>query len=240
MRPIIGILCGVNQSDSSALDAIPHAYGRSVVAAGGAPLLIPCADKPDAALPILELVHGLIVTGGPDVDPAEYEQQPRKELGAISPERDALDHVCCEFILERPELPVLGICRGIQSLNVFAGGSLIQDLPSQIDNALKHSQSAPGWHGTHEVEIEADSVLAETVGCEPLSVNSFHHQAVADVAPGFRIVARTADGVVEAFEREGARYCIGCQFHPELMAARNERVAGLFQRLVDEARELAT
>ena len=128
---------------------------------------------------------------------------------------------------------MLAICRGIQALNVFAGGTLIQDIPSQVPGALKHSQQAPGWYGTHVVDITERSVLAGTLGTEAYSVNSYHHQAVQDVAPGFRVGARSADGVIEAIEREGSAYCVGVQFHPELMAGRDEKVARLFARLLE-------
>jgi len=238
MRPIIGVLCGYDGGDGSAFsarDSIPHSYVACVLQAGGSPLLIPCTEDAEPTRVALELVSGLIITGGPDVDPAFYGEEPRAELGAIAPERDALDRHTVDFILQHPDLPVLGICRGIQSINAFAGGTLIQDIRSQVPGAIKHSQNAPGWYGTHDVRIEPGSRLAETLGEVPLRANSFHHQAVAEVAEGFRAVAHTSDGVIEAIERTSARYCIAVQFHPEIMAPRSERIAKLFARLVAEA-----
>lgn len=239
MPPLIGLLCNLTDPEGGAhspRDTAVHAYVEAVLAAGGAPLLLPCVDAPEAIREALAVVRGLLITGGPDVDPAHFGQQPRRELGGVSPERDALDRAVVQYALERPELPVLGICRGIQALNVFAGGSLTQDIPAQVPGAIKHSQEAPGWHGTHVITIAGDSQLAATVGPEPLAVNSYHHQAVAVLASGFRAVAHSADGVVEAIEREGARFCLGVQFHPEIMSEREERAARLFRRLVAEAR----
>ncbi len=241
VRPRIGILCNLGEHDGGAhspRDLSVHAYARAIVAAGGAPLLLPCLSADEATHGVLAVVQGLIVSGGADVAPAHYGQDPRPQLGSISPERDALDRCVVAYLLEHPALPVLGICRGIQALNVFAGGSLFQDVPSQVAG-IKHSQQAPGWYATHELVLEADSVLAATVGPAPLWTNSYHHQAVCEVAPGFRAVAHSADGVIEAIEREQAGFCLGVQFHPELMAGSDERMGRLFARLVAEARHVA-
>ena len=234
MRPLIGILCGFD-GDGTPRDSIPHNYGAAIEAAGGAPVLLPCSAEAEATEAALAVVQGLIITGGVDVDPARFGESPRRQLGAISPERDLLDERVMALVLDRSELPVLGICRGIQAMNVFAGGTLIQDIPSQVEGAIKHAQQAPGWFGTHEITISEGSILADTVGAEPLVVNSFHHQAVREIAPGFRAVAHAQDGVVEAIERVGARYCLGVQFHPEHMVGKSERLARLFARLVEEA-----
>lgn len=238
MRPRIGILCNLSDSDGGAhspRDLAVHAYSRAVLAAGGAPLLIPCIDDAGAVHAVLEAARGVIISGGSDVDPHHYEQEPCPQLGAVSPERDALDSIVVEWALERPGFPVLGICRGIQALNVFAGGSLIQDIPGAVKNALKHNQQAPGWHGTHSINIADGSLLARVMGDDPVAVNSYHHQAVGETAPGFRSVARAADGVIEAIERDGARFCLGVQFHPELMAHCDRRMGRLFEGFVEAA-----
>lgn len=240
MRPRIGILCNLSDHDGGAhspRDLVVHAYSRAVVAAGGAPFLIPCLDDADTLGAVLEAARGLVISGGSDVDPRQYGQEPRRKLGAVSPQRDALDRIVLAWALERPDFPVLGICRGIQALNVFAGGSLIQDIPTAVTDALKHSQQAPGWHGTHGLDITRDTLPARLLGEGSVVVNSYHHQAVSEPAPGFRAVARAADGVIEAIERDGARFCLGVQFHPELMAARDPRMARLFEGFVEAAGE---
>ncbi len=236
MRPPIGILCSLTSGASdSPQNTCPHAYCRAVLAAGGAPVLIPYSEDPDATTTALSLVRAVLITGGVDVDPQAYGQEPQRALGEISPQRDEIDKVAVDFALRRPDLPVLGICRGVQALNAFAGGTLIQDIPSRVPEAVKHTQSAPNWHGTHSIAIEPGSVFASAVGEAPLMVNSFHHQAVDEPAEGFRIVARARDGVCEALEREGARFCVGVQFHPEHMVGRQDRLVALFSRFVDEA-----
>ncbi len=242
MRPLIAVCCSYSSPEGSAVsgsDTVPHAYGRCVTRSGGVPILIPCMDDPAVAEDVLGAVGGLIITGGVDLDPALYGQEPARELGRISPERDTQDRAVIEWVLQHPEVPVLGICRGIQALNVFAGGTLHQDIPSCTGSKLQHSQQAPGWYGTHEVQIEADCELARTLGATTIRTNSFHHQAVDFVASGFRVVARASDGIVEAIERQDARLCLGVQFHPELMAECGGPMMALFQRLVEEARATA-
>ncbi len=233
--PVIAALCNLNEGDGGAFSArqvLNQAYVDALLAAGATPLPVPCLDDNERIIALLERADGLLVTGGPDFDPRAYGEQPHAKLGSIAPARDHLDRVAIAYALDRPDLPVLAICRGIQSLNVVAGGSLIQDVPSQVAGALKHSQSAPGWYGTHDIEVAEGSRLREVLGAPRLSVNSFHHQAVREAAPGFEVSARTEDGVVEAIERGGGAFCVGVQFHPELMAARDPRIAALFKAFV--------
>lgn len=236
MRPLIGILCSTTTTTGSEQVSCPNAYVEAVVDAGGAPLLVPYAHPTEAIDRALEAVAGVLITGGPDVDPVHYGEEPRQALGEVNPHRDDLDRVAMRILNARHDMPVLGICRGIQSMNVFCGGTLIQDIPSQVDGSIKHSQSAPGWHGTHSIDIEPGTVLAETLGQDPLTVNSFHHQAVATPADGFAVSARSRDGVIEAIERSGCSFWVGVQFHPELMVKKQERLAKLFERLVEEAK----
>jgi len=212
--PIVAALCNPVEGDAGAFSArqvLNQAYVDALVGAGATPLLVPCLEDDDRIIALLERADGLLITGGADFDPRAYGQQPQSKLGAVSPARDHLDRVAVSYALERPEVPVLGICRGIQSLNVVAGGDLVQDIPSQVEGALKHSQSAPGWWGTHDIDIAKDSRLREIVGAVRL------------------VVARTDDGVTEAIERTEGGFCMGVQFHPELMASHDSRIAALFE-----------
>jgi putative glutamine amidotransferase len=141
-----------------------------------------------------------------------------------------------EFALERPDLPLLAICRGIQSVNVFAGGTLHQDIKAEVRGALQHSQSAPRWHGSHAIEIDKASRLGELLGAESCRVNSFHHQAVRDVAPGWRVTATAADGVVEAMEHSEGAFRVAVQFHPEWMADQDPLMSTIFAGFTAAAR----
>lgn len=238
MRPVIAVLGGLIQTDAgefSTRDGIPRAYATALLSAGGVPFMVPCLEDEEAVETLLGKADGLLITGGADVSPDEFGQEPRPQLGSVEPLRDRLDEIAVRYALAHLDLPVLGICRGIQSLAAFAGGTLIQDLPSQVPEAIQHTQKAPGWHGSHEITIESGSLLAQATGRTKAMVNSYHHQAVADLPEGFVVTARTSDGVVEAMERLESRFCLGVQFHPELMAARHPFLAALFQRFVQAA-----
>lgn len=231
--PRIAVLCNYTEGDGgifSARQLVNQPYLDCLEAAGATPLLVPdLADERIVAL--LGLCRGLLITGGADLDPRIFGHQPHARLGSVSPQRDHLDRVAIEHAL-RGGMPILGICRGIQALNVVAGGTLLQDVSSEVEGALKHSQSAPGWYPTHDITLAQDSHLRAILACERIGVNSFHHQAVDEPALGFRPVAWTDDGVIEAIEREGERFCVGLQCHPELMAARDQRIAALFRVFV--------
>ncbi|MCE5218574.1 gamma-glutamyl-gamma-aminobutyrate hydrolase family protein [bacterium] len=233
--PRIAILCGYSD-DPSPRDHLPHSYAEAVVAAGGAPFLVPCLGSREALLRVLNGAEGLLITGGVDVDPFCYGAEPARALGALSPERDRLDEVAIAYALARPELPVLGICRGIQSLNAFAGGTLVQDIPTEVEGAIKHAQSAPTSHATHSVEVVSGSRLEGILGKRSWRVNSFHHQAVRDVAAGFEVAATAPDGVIEAIERRDAAFCLGLQCHPEHLVGLDEGARKLFAQFVAAAR----
>jgi putative glutamine amidotransferase len=237
MPAIIAILAGQQQStvgDFALQDSAPRAYAEAILAAGGAPLLVPVLQDETIVAALLDRADGLLVTGGADLSPDLFGQQPLPALGSVTPLRDRVDQIALHLAAAR-ELPVLGVCRGIQSMAVFAGGTLIQDIPSQVPGAIQHGQKAPGWHGTHEIEIEPESLLAQLTGRPRAMVNSFHHQAVQDMPPGFVATARTADGVIEAIEKPALKFHLGLQFHPELMAARHDCIAGIFRGFVAAA-----
>ncbi|MGE0705022.1 MAG: gamma-glutamyl-gamma-aminobutyrate hydrolase family protein [Vicinamibacterales bacterium] len=170
----------------------------------------------------LEGLDGLLLTGGEDVHPSRYGETPHPTVTDPIAERDAFE---IDLIQEarRIGLPTLAICRGIQVLNVAAGGSLIQDIPSQVPSAIQHDFPGPQhepFHLAHDVWLERDSLLARLMresisNDDTLAVNSRHHQAVKQVAPGFRVVATAPDGVIEAIEDPNARFCLAVQWHPE-------------------------
>jgi len=238
-RPLIAVTCSFRDTAEgpwSGQHSVGHPYMLSLQGAGGTPLLVPGYDDDDEIRRVLELADGLLVTGGADFDPRAYGEQPDAKFGSVSPERDRLDRISIEWALERPDLPVMGICRGIQSINVVAGGTLIQDVPSQVEGALKHAQNGPMYYGTHDIEVSEGSRLREIVGAGRISVNSSHHQAVREPAPGWQVVARADDGVAEAIERTDGGWGLGCQFHPEAMVPRDPRMAAIFEAFVEACR----
>jgi len=210
--PIIGISGahtteGATQANSS--------YIRSVLRAGGVPVVLPINDNPEALKKMIAIIDALIMTGGEDVDPSKYFEEPLPFLERINPERDVFDIALVKLAVESG-IPVLGICRGHQVMNVAFGGTLYQDIPAQIKTGvLKHRQQAPFWYGTHLVQLEKNSVLAKILGKTTVITNSFHHQAVKEAAPGFVVTGRTNDGVVEAMEMKDNPKVFSVQFHPE-------------------------
>jgi len=233
MNPLIGILCS-HQWDGPQRFYVNTAYVQAVAAAGGVPILIPYQEEPKLET-ILDQIAGLLVPGGVDLDAKYFDQTPHPKSGIIDPWRDQLDLYMIHGALAR-QLPILAICRGCQVLNAACGGSLIQDIDSQIPQPLKHRQEAPSWYPTHDVAVTADSLLAEIYGTVSLRVNSFHHQAPDRIAPGFRAVARASDGVVEAIESTDGRFVVGVQWHPELMFGHDPGVSRLFERFTAAAR----
>lgn len=229
MAPRIGITCGIDYAAQRI--QVNADYVRAVQAAGGIPVLLPPVPGDPAA--ILAGVDGLLLTGGVDVDPVLFGEEPLRQNGEIQPDRDASEIPLCRLALETG-VPVLGICRGHQVLAVAAGGSLYQDLPAQVPECLKHSQQAPRWHPTHALRIERHSRLGAMFGPE-LRVNSFHHQAVKGVPPGFAETARAPDGVNEAIEHPSHPFAIGVQWHPEAMWDREYNYNALFRALVEAA-----
>ncbi|MCI5961314.1 MAG: type 1 glutamine amidotransferase [Ruminococcus sp.] len=185
-------------------------YPRMISRAGALPLM-PAADEGcDGIRQWTELCGGILFTGGPDVDPHIYGEDVRAECGEIVPVRDAFEKTALELALELDK-PVFGICRGIQSMNVFCGGSLFQDIPTDIASPLTHDKSV------HDIEVKHGTLLADIIGSGVHEVNSYHHQSVREPASGFEVAATSSDGVIEALFMPERRFVIGVQWHPELM-----------------------
>ncbi len=240
MIPRIG-LTGVTRAVSGVdRTGVNAAYVRSVIQAGGVPLILsPLLDEQHHAN-LLDLLDGLVFTGGEDVDPAHYGATPHPRLGDVDPVRDRF-----ELGLYRASrirgLPVLAICRGIQLVNVALGGTLWQDLPSERPGALTHLQPTGRDQRTHPVEITAGSRLARALAASRLEVNSFHHQAIRTLGPGLVVTATAPDGEIEGVESQDPEpWLLAVQWHPEEFhreGSAPER--GLFGALVQKAGEYA-
>ncbi len=188
----------------------------------------------EAATAFADALDGILLSGGADIDPRHFGEDPHPKMGPIDPERDEFELALVRAALQAGT-PLLAICRGIQVLNVAAGGTLYQDIPSQLAGAIKHRQDAPAYHATHRIAVERHTKLAGMVGTGDVFVNSFHHQAVRDVAPGLVVSARASDGVVEGVESGRDTFVVGVQWHPESMVDASPAMLEIFSAFVAEA-----
>lgn len=233
-RPLVGIATsiqhGTRRGDAYFLYA---GYVEMVARAGALPFLVPLARTHDEAVEVLDRIDGLLLTGGDDLDPALYGQTARRPDLLGSPVRAESEITYARAARDRGR-PTIGVCLGIQTLNVAFGGTLLQYIPEDVPGALRHQEDG-GETAEHPIRIEPGTLLARIASVETAIVNSFHHQAVARPAPGFRVAARSPEGIVEAIEREEPPFCLGVQWHPERMpdAALTSRLVRAF---VDAAR----
>lgn len=239
-KPLIGITCNMIPMEGNVMPGMTRSfvnddYISSVVLAGGVPLLLPPVDGWESVVSQVAALDGIILSGGSDVDPALYGKEPLAPIGMVNPARDRYELLVIKAADEQ-EKPLLGICRGVQMLNVAAGGTLHQEVALIEGCNLKHfqatAQRSAFWHS---VNVEPGSRLAGMIGAGRQPANSFHHQAVKTVAPGYVVSARSQDGVIEAIERPGERFVVGVQWHPELLAAVAAPMLALFGALVEQA-----
>ena len=235
-RPVVGITTRLDLKDNTFY--LRRFYAEAVAAAGGSPVYLPLLSDPEVLLPIARSLDGVVLSGSAsDLDPALYGEEPHQRLGPVAPERDKTDLALLAYI-EAERLPLLAICFGIQSLNVSRGGTLYQDIGSQIPGALKHEQGPPVDRPSHSIEITEGSMLARLSGGTKVRVNSTHHQAIKDLGKNLKITARAADGVIEAVEDVRTdRFLLGVEWHPEAGWERNAFSRAIFEALVNAARE---
>jgi putative glutamine amidotransferase len=241
--PVIGITGRVEQAarlPNLSLFAISQTYVEAVVQSGGTPVVIPPHLEETALHTILARLDGLILSGGGDVLPALYGEEDSGLLWLVNERRDRAELVSARWALAE-ELPLLAICRGAQMLNIAAGGTLIQDIPTQVLGALSHSSVAgrPTATIAHTVEVAAGSRLAALIGAGELGVNSAHHQAAKDMGDGLVVTARAPDGIVEGLEIPEHPFCIGVQWHPEAMVESHPVMRRLFAGLVKAAQAVS-
>jgi putative glutamine amidotransferase len=233
MKKRIGIAANISIVESGTFPGLYRSYVNndyveSLEKADCIPVLLPVIGDHDDIPGQITGLDGIIFSGGYDIDPSLYNEQPLPQLGFVMKETDqyALRLV---HEADKAAIPVFGICKGIQIINVAFGGTLYQDITSQIPGAILHSQKAPRYEPSHAITVEPDSFISNVLERRAL-VNSFHHQSVRKVAGGFTVTARSDDGVVECIERTGGTFICGVQFHPEMMAKfGNETMIRLFR-----------
>ncbi len=240
-RPNIGVTPDLGQTSSS--PPLPQyelkaAYADAVVRAGGLPLVLPHAEDRAVIDAYLDRISGLLVTGGAfDIPPEAYGETPREGLGPLKEGRTRFETTLLQAALSR-NMPVLGICGGMQLLNVVLGGTLVQDIRRELPNARDHEQKHDRTQPAHPVEVKEGTLLGEYVGKGQLMVNSTHHQAVKRVGEKALISAVSPDGVVEAIEAQSYAFAIGVQWHPELLIESVPSHLGLYRAFVAKAREM--
>jgi putative glutamine amidotransferase len=219
-KPIIGVTAHVELDYKHSLASD---YVKAIITANGLPVILPIWLDQDVQQ-LVEMLDGIVITGGGDIDPTIFGEEPHPQLGTISPGRDSFEMALIQAFLKKNK-PILGICRGMQILNLTIGGDMFQDIYSQSEQPLlQHSQKANRTHRAHYVEAQEGSLMAKLAGQSKFMVNTFHHQAVRNVPEPLMISGVASDGVIEAIESVEHRFVLGVQWHPEALAVAGEEM----------------
>ena len=230
-KPIIGITVNGGKNLSLGL-----ADEKAVIAAGGTPVLLPIHIGDDDAKRLIDICDGILFTGGEDVNPEMMGEQALPQCGYADDERDRAEQMYFKYAHQK-HIPIFGICRGHQAVNVFMGGSLYQDITTQCQrpNAIQHKSPRGVSDIMHTVKVKKGSLLEKVVGCDFMEVTSTHHQAIKSTAPGLKVTATAPDGVIEALESTDGDYILTVQFHPELRYDKEDYALNIFKGLVNAA-----
>lgn len=213
--PRIGITGTTRLFDGASRSAVNSAYVQATLRSGGIPLVLPPVIRSEDVPAVVDVLDGLLLSGGEDIAPEYFGEAAHPRLGAVDPDRDRFELAILREAWGR-RVPVLAICRGIQVVNVAFGGSLWQDIPSQRPGAIAHSPSTARDHRSHRIDLTAGSRAARALGAERIEVNSFHHQSIKTLASGFAVTGLAPDGEIEAIESVGdAPWLLAVQWHPE-------------------------
>jgi len=243
--PVVGITTQHTHAIQGVPDTVPESYAmtkrfvRAPTRAGALPWIIPLLDPDrDTLRAVYERLDGIFLPGGADIDPAAYGGDPGEDAPATDPDRDRVELELTRWAREEGK-PLLGVCRGMQAMNVEAGGTLYPDLRRQRPDSLRHDWLPRDGYGrdhlAHPVRVERNSVLARILGEESVRVNSLHHQGIRDVGEGLRPVARAPDGLIEGLEVPDHPFFVGVQWHPEELARGHPAMERLFRRFVEAA-----
>lgn len=252
MKPLIGICANYLSDDAIGLAAgigakyqewqlLADDYIVAIERAGGVPVILPITREVETLMPLLQKLDGILFSGGSDIDPNLYGEYPKFGLGAIEPRRDTHEIRLAQIALTKLNIPVLGICRGMQLLTVATGGKLYQDLASQKPEGINHSvPKSIRHHAFHPVRMEVGSVLYNIYQGDVLTVNSFHHQAVKELGQGFKATMIAPDGIIEGMEwEESNRFVVAVQWHPEMMEEKVDTIRPIFTAFVEASKMTA-
>jgi len=235
MKPKIGITCNVANKNSDFYTNIHYRNIDVIYKAGGLPIILPSTGE--ECEEYLDILDGIYFSGGIDVNPMFFGEDPICGIGSTNIERDKFEIELYKKAV-RIDRPMLGICRGMQVINIAAGGTIYQDLSAQLPNCICHSQGgSPRSDYFHKILIEENSKLYNIYKNKEIYTNTFHHQSIKDVAPGFKITAKTKDGVIEAIESINNRYIVAVQWHPEHMYYAHDEHFEIFKSFVDECKK---
>lgn len=237
MKPLIGITPSLQTEEKQY--CLWEAYINAIAQTGGVPLILPCVMDSDLLQRYTAMIDGLLLSGGTDIEPSHYDEESLDGFAVewpMTPARDVYEIALTQAVAALDK-PILGICRGHQIINVAFGGSLYQDINSQLprEPKLRHFQATPWPHPAHKVQLNADSKLAKLLENTTINVNTLHHQSVKTPGSGIVISGRAFDQVVEAIERPQNRFIVGVQWHPELMSIQDPAWLRLFAALVKES-----
>lgn len=238
MRPVIGVTTSFNDDES--FHMMNRRYSTALISAGALLVMLPATDEPSVISGYADMIDGLVLSGGNDMDPAMYGEGQKWACGEINPVRDRFETRLFTEVLGRGNKPILGICRGIQLMNVALGGSLYQDLQTDFSgDAIAHRQKQLPCYTSHPVQLCEQSRLQEILGMNTLFVNSHHHQALKATPECFVPSAHAPDGVIEAAEHTSHPFCIGVQWHPECLWNQPDSTVHrrLFEAFVDACRK---
>ncbi|ODG93145.1 MULTISPECIES: gamma-glutamyl-gamma-aminobutyrate hydrolase family protein [Bacillaceae] len=235
-KPIIGITTSYVKHNNNMEGVYIHQdYHQAIERGGGIPLLLPTISDPDAINCYVNLCDGFIFSGGEDLDPVFFGQDPHPKIGFFKTDRDEFELTLFHAVRKTGK-PIFGVCRGLQLINVACGGTLIQDIETHCSHMMRHEQTVPRSLPFHTVSIR-ESKLHEIIGTNEIKVNSLHHQAIDELGDGLVITARSNDGIIEAIEGSDDPYLVAVQWHPESMSEKHETMQRLFDTLIKTACE---
>jgi len=239
MKPLIGITTDSAGDTAPWRISLKETYSNAIRAAGGLPILLPLDISAEDVEEYVPKLNGVLFSGGSDLSPHLFKEEPIKELNSLLTSRDNTEMALMK-VIQRLRIPIFGICRGIQTINTALGGTLFQDIPQQIPGAHGHyPRGTPAFEPYHSISIlQSDSRIGSVFKKSAIRTNSFHHQSIKQIAPGLRVTAQASDGVIEACEStESAWYIHAVQFHPEAMCEKHPEFLGLFIEFVNACRK---